>query len=427
MNPRKCLSMSGNKRLVSLTIVVMLMCLPQAFGQKGSRNELERKKDKLVKEISSLQTELDKTNKSKTKTQSQVKALKEKIAEREKLIADYSVQINAIEKNLTVTQTARMTEEERLRDLQERYARTVLFTYKHMSATNPVVFILSAGSFNEAFQRLRYIKKYAEYRRLQSQNIRMVVAGLEKKQNLLLAEKNEKRQLLDVEWSEKKKLASKKSEQDKLIKSYSEKEKKIRRDLAAKKKQQDELTKKIEAAIRKEIAAATKKAEASGSPSKGATPVKSTSAALSLTPEAKALSNSFASNQGKFPWPVEKGHISSSFGINSHPILKGVTTKNNGVDIETVKGSSIRSVFGGKVVSVISNPVYHHAVIIRHGEYFTVYSNLSGVNVSVGETVNTKQVIGTAFTNPETNKTIVHFEVWKGTVFMNPEIWLAKK
>ena len=121
---------------------------------------------------------------------------------------------------------------------------------------------------------------------------------------------------------------------------------------------------------------------------------KTSTSSLSLTPEANALSADFAGNQGKLPWPVEKGEIVETFGDHPHPILQNVTTRNNGVDIKTSANASVRAVFKGTVVSIISNPGYHKAVLIRHGEYFSVYSNLSSVNVSAGQEVTTKQVIG---------------------------------
>lgn len=398
-----------------------------AFAQT-SRTELEKKKDKLVKEITSLQAELDKTKKNKNATLGQVTALKKKIAARETLIGTYGSEINLLDKDISKTRSQITAEAARLKDLQVRYARSVHYNYKHMGAYDGLMFVLSSRSFNDAFQRLKYLRRYAAYRRTQSNGIKEAVSQLSGKQTKLVAVKNEKKQLLTEEQALRNKLAQEKSEQDKLAKTFTQKEKKIKADLATKKKEQDKLKKKIEDAIRKEIAAATKAAAAkSGTITTKASSSSSSSAALTLTPEAKALSNSFAANQGKFPWPVEKGSYFESFGTHAHPQLANVTTKNNGVDILTNSGAAVRAVFKGKVVSILTNPVYHKAVIVRHGEYFTVYSNLETVNVKAGEELATKQTIGTVHTNADTKQATVHFEVWKGTVFMNPAGWLAKK
>jgi murein DD-endopeptidase MepM/ murein hydrolase activator NlpD len=139
------------------------------------------------------------------------------------------------------------------------------------------------------------------------------------------------------------------------------------------------------------------------------------------------MSNSFSANQRRFPWPVEHGVIIESFGTHPHPLLKNVTTKNNGVDIKTTAGSNVRTIFEGTVVNVLVNPGYHKAIIIRHGDYFTVYSNLESVDVKAGDKVSTKETIGKAFTDTDENITMVHLEIWKGTTLLDPESWLAGK
>ncbi|HZG01845.1 MAG TPA: peptidoglycan DD-metalloendopeptidase family protein [Chitinophagales bacterium] len=403
---------------------LLLFFSTASFAQ--TRAELEKKKSGVQKEIGSLQKELENTQKNKNATLQQVNALKKKIAERENLIGGYAAQIQNLDKGISQTKQQLGTRQSNLRDLQARYAKMVLYNYRHASATGGLMFVLSANTFNEAFQRVRYLRRYAEYRRTQSEEIRVAILQLSEKQTQLLTFRSQKEMELQQEETQKQKLAREKSEQDKLVKNMSAKEKKIKSDLATKKKEQERLNKKIEEAIRREIAAATKASAKSGgsSSTKGSTKA-STSAVLTMTPEAKALSSSFAANQGKFPWPVEKGSVSESFGTHAHPELKGVTTKNNGVDIRTAKGAAVRAVFKGKVVSIVNNPLYHKGVIVRHGEYFTVYTNLATVNVKVGDEITTKQTIGTVHTDADSGQSTVHFELWKGTVFLNPASWLA--
>jgi septal ring factor EnvC (AmiA/AmiB activator) len=230
-----------------------------------------------------------------------------------------------------------------------------------------------------------------------------------------LKEKREgRRNLLKEQETEKKKLNTEKTEKDKLVKSLSKQEKTIKGNIDKKKKEQEQLKKQISDLIKKAIDA-EKKSGGTGGSSPG------------LTPESKALSASFAANMGKLPWPVEKGEVYESFGEHPHPILENVKTKNNGMDIRTTANATVRSAFKGTVVSVLSNPGYHKAVLIKHGEYFTVYSNLSLVKVKANQEVDTKQSIGSAFTDSQTGLTTVHFEVWKGTQLLNPASWLTPR
>jgi septal ring factor EnvC (AmiA/AmiB activator) len=288
-----------------------------------------------------------------------------------------------------------------------------------------LLFIFSAKSFNDAWQRIKYIRRYSTYKRLQADMIKSTVNNLSIKKSDLQVQVKEKNILLNEEQKQKLKLAKEKAEQDKIVKSFSKQEKKLKADLAAKKKEQEKINKAIKDAIKKEIANAAK---ANPNAKTGTGSTSSTSSSnLTLTPEAKELSNSFAGNQGKFPWPVAKGEILESFGRHQHPVLTHTETNNNGIDIKTNQGASVTTIFKGTVVSVLTNPIYHRAVLVRHGEYFTVYSNLETVNVKAGDVLTNKQVIGKAFTDSETGITMVHLEVWKGTVFMNPELWLLRK
>lgn len=412
-----------NKRIYLLFI--LLFIATSAYQQQPTKADLEKKKEKLLKEINSLQSELDKTKKDKNATIQQVSAIKKKIAAREELINTYTTQVDLLSRNIIETSKNISAENSRLKQLQDNYARMVYYTYKHHSSYDVLMFVFSAENFNDAVQRIKYIRRYNTYKKLQADGIRSTVTGLSIKRKSLQTEKQQKKQLLTDQEIQKQKLTKEKTEQLQLAKNLSAAEKKLKANLTTKKKEQEKLNRQIQDIIKREIAAATKAANATKTSPKGGT-TSSKSYVLALTPEAKELSNSFAANQGKFPWPVEKGELLESFGIHSHPLLENVTTKNNGIDIKTAGGASVRSIFKGSVVSILTNPVYHRAVIIRHGEYFTVYSNLETVSVKPGDEITTKQVIGKAFTDSESGVTMVHLEVWKGTNYMNPESWLKR-
>jgi septal ring factor EnvC (AmiA/AmiB activator) len=195
----------------------------------------------------------------------------------------------------------------------------------------------------------------------------------------------------------------------------------LRKQLEEKQRAKKKLDKAIDDLIRKEIAAAKKKATASGK--KNVT----SSNVFSLTPEAQKLSSNFAGNKGKLPWPVEQGNISERFGEHPHAELKGIMVKNNGVDIRSVPGTSARSVFDGEVSGVINIPGSNSAVIIRHGEYLSVYSNLSSVSVKKGDKVTTRQKIGQVYYDKDEGYSEIHLEIWKGTTKLDPALWLARK
>jgi septal ring factor EnvC (AmiA/AmiB activator) len=400
-------------------IVCLLVLTLPCFCIAQSQQELQKKKDALLKEISQLQKELDATTKNKKTTLQQLKAIQNKIKARENLIQTFNEQVHLIDQDITTTSTSISNLRVELEKMRANYTKMVRYAYKHRTAYDILIFIFSAQSFNDALARIKYTRRYNTYKKFQARLITISVNDLNEKKKVLVTQKDEKQILIEEQQKEKKALSVEQQQQDKAVKTLSKQEKKIKDNIANKKKEQQKLNKQIQDLIKKEIAAVSK-------PS-GTKPTSGSTSTMTLTPEAKALSSSFASNMGKLPWPVEVGTIWETFGTHEHPVLKNVTTKNNGLDIKTSKGANVRSVFNGSVVSVLTNPVYHRAVLIRHGEYFTVYSNLESVNVKSGDKVTTKQIIGKAFTDKENDLTTVHIEIWKGTLFQNPQLWLMKK
>ena len=217
----------------------------------------------------------------------------------------------------------------------------------------------------------------------------------------------------------------------------------------AAKKDATDLNKKIQAVIAEEIRKETEKAEAAAlaaaklkaaesktasSETKTTTPTtekKTTTTEaktvnLGLTPEMQLISKNFEGNKGKLPWPVERGTITERFGKHAHPVLRDVIIENNGIDIATAEGSAVRAVFDGEVVNIIFNPAFQKGVIIKHGEYYSVYTNIAEVTVKAGDKITTKQKIGTAWEDPEEGKTEVHLEIWKNTVILDPALWISK-
>lgn len=408
-------------RITPGILLLFMFIAVSAFHAMGqtSKDDLEKKKEALIKEIESMQQELDKTKKSKTATLGQLAALKKQIGAREKLIGNYNSQLNQIDKEINAKVRAVRALDRDLDTLRINYANMVYYAYKHRSAYDKLLFLFSARDFNDAFIRLKYIKRYSAYRRMQAELIQTMQADLTKKMSQLKVQRTEKKQVLTEQEEQKKKLAREKAEKDKLAKTFTKQEKQIKTALDKKKKEQEQLKKQIAELIRKEIEESKKKAG-------GAAGKTGTASSLGLTPEAAALSASFATNQGKLPWPVTKGEIVETFGEHEHPVLENVKTKNNGIDIKTAPGAEARAIFKGTVVSIISNPGYHKGVLIKHGEFYTVYSNLASVKVKANQTVDTKQAIGTVYTS-ESGESIIHLEIWKGTTIMDPQNWIIPR
>jgi murein DD-endopeptidase MepM/ murein hydrolase activator NlpD len=230
--------------------------------------------------------------------------------------------------------------------------------------------------------------------------------------------KNEKNKLLVTEQGQREQLTLEREEKNKSVQTLSKKEKELQKTLKEKEAAAKKLQQAIESIIAEEIRLANERASKTGG-------VAVKSGLFALTPEEKIISDNFLSNRGKLPWPLEQAIISSTFGEHPHPVLKNVKTQNNGIDLLTQAGSEARSVFNGVVTRVMNVPNNNNVVIIRHGEFLSVYSNLDQVYVKIGEKVATKQKIGTVFTNKADSKTELHFEMWQSKTLLNPEDWLA--
>jgi septal ring factor EnvC (AmiA/AmiB activator) len=319
----------------------------------------------------------------------------------------------------------------RMNELKRQYALMLYFAYKNQTAYSRLSFIFSARDFNQAYKRLKYLQQLSNYRVQQKNLIQQTQDSLSARIQELQGIRTDKSHLLTSQEKEKKNLNVEKKEQVTVLNNLASREKKLRSDLKEKQKQEEKLSRAIEDVIRKEIESArlaAKKKSAStltASTAKKPEPL-TTVSALNSTPEAQKLSNDFASNKGKLPWPVEQGFITSTFGRHSHPVWKDVVVNNNGVDINSQKGAKARSIFDGKVIRVIM-VVDKYAVLVQHGEYFTLYSNLKEVFVKAGEKVTTKQALGLVQTDDDDGKTEVHLEIWKGSNKMDPEYWIMAR
>ena len=419
-------------RVFLIVISVFLASIP-AFSQ--SKKELERKKAQLHKDIEHTNQLLKQTRKNKSTSLNQLVTLNKKINYRKELIQTINVEIDAVEGEISTVSVTIDSLNRRLTALKAQYAEMLVSAYKNQGSMTQLSYIFAAEDMQQAFKRIKYLQSLSAYRVRQRELIVATQETLTGKKRKLQEEREDKTELLANKEKEKKELDKEKREQVVMLNKLSSKEKKLRADLKKKQSQEQQLSARIEEIIRREIELARAQSrKQSGSSATASTskniPSKteksSTPYVLSNTPEAIRLSNDFESNRGRLPWPVEKGIISGSFGKHTHPVYRDVTVNNNGVNIASSAGAKARAVFEGKVTRVLM-VVDKYAVLIQHGEYFTLYSNLESVSVKAGDHVSTKQIIGTIMEGETEGKSEVHLEIWKGSVKMNPEAWLAAR
>jgi septal ring factor EnvC (AmiA/AmiB activator) len=396
--------------------LVLFLSVP-VLGQNKETLELKRKK--LLEEIKFNEKQLSQTKTSIKASFEELLTLRKQISLRESLIQNTQAEVSALNNQIKKNTEVIKALEEDLRKLREQYAEVVVLSYKNQKIKQKATLILSAENFNEAFRRLNYLRKYGSYRKLQAENISALQKSIEEKNKEIEKNKQEKQLILNEQLNQKKSLDNERLAKDQIVNNLKRQERTLSDEIKRKQAEANKLNKQIEDIIRKEIEAAAK--------TKKATETTKAVTAVKDTPEYLALSAGFSQNKGKLPWPVEKGYLSRSFGQYSHPELKNIKLENNGIDIKTEERAAVRTIFKGKVVNVISNPVYKNAVIINHGEYFSVYSKLATVNVSPNQEVDTKSIIGTVFTDPDTKVSEVHLEIWKGAVKQNPSLWIYNK
>ena len=384
---------------------------------------------KLQDEIKTIEGVIKNIDSKKEKNMGEILSLQAKIRSREKLIKNISNQVSDLDETITETEGDIENKQTQVEKMKADYASMLRKTYQNLSLQNQAAFLLSSTSFYDALVRYNYLVKVAEYRRQQAKAIQQAIGELQVKRDDLQETKDQKVSLLKQQTSQKSNLEKEKQEKDAAVAALQEKEKKLMASAVEKNRAAQQLNKKIQNIIEEEIRLAKKKAEEQAKKNKSNTTSvsvsKKTKETMPLSPADQALSKDFSSNKGKLPWPVERGHIVGQFGKHPHAVLKGVMVENNGVDIKTVSGSEAHAVFSGTVVSVFFLPTTQNCVIVKHGEYFTVYSNIESVGVKTNQTIGVKQSLGTLHTDKNEDITKVHLEIWKGKDKMDPEQWLS--
>jgi septal ring factor EnvC (AmiA/AmiB activator) len=396
-----------------------------------TQEELEQRKIKIQEEIQEKERMLQEVRGKEKSVTKLLQIQKEKIGLKQKLIFTTEKQTKLLSNNMYINQVEINKLKKDLVVLKEDYAQMIVKSYKSRSQQSRAMFLLSSENFLQAYKRLQYMKQYSSYRKMQGNEIKDKSVQLADHNAKLSGQKTEKEKLLAEQEKQRQDLVKEKQEQEKIANSLKKDKKQIIAEI--KKKQQE--SKKIDAQIQKMIRDAIAEANKKAAAAKVKANPKTTTAAetkkieestkIMLTPEGQLISNNFKANKGSLNWPVEKGAITLGFGDQPHPVYKSLTIHNSGVEITTEAGSSARAVFGGEVTKVIITSPLTKLVCVQHGDFFTVYQNLSSVNVSAGDKVSAKQTLGKIRTNAE-GKTVLKFTISQNASFVNPMNWLKR-
>jgi septal ring factor EnvC (AmiA/AmiB activator) len=409
----------------------------QTKGQP-SQKDLLNKKNKLNDDIKQLNSQLSQTKASKKSQINTIVVINTKIKVREELISTINselAQINSrIKKNVTEINALKAS----LDKLKSEYAKMIYFAQRNQDSYTKIMFLFSSGDFNQAYMRIKYFQQYATFRKKQADEIVATQLVLGTKLKELEGQRHEKNVLLGNEKEEKTQLDGEKQQQEIVLSELQQQEKELKEELEKKKRDAENLQiaikRLIEAEIKRKLeesskiaAAKAAKAEKIAEKNKTKTKTKTKTpevkaTAPELTEEAEALGADFSSSRGKLPWPVTKGVICQPYGEYEHPAIKGFMMNNNGVEICANKGSQARAVFEGEITSIAISPTGGKLIIIRHGEYLSVYSNIGDVFVKQGDKVAIKQAIGSIM--DEDGKTSMNLQIWKGQKTMDPSGWL---
>jgi septal ring factor EnvC (AmiA/AmiB activator) len=435
------------KKLHVILVLLLLALVNPVYCQKTkgkSKKQLQSEITSLQKEITTANQLLKKTKKDKEMTLNEVNLLDKKIKQREQLIKAYNEQIAVLDEEINAGQSNIKTLNADLGKLRKEYAKMLTFANKNRSHYDKLGFVFASQNFNQAFRRLRYIREFSDARKVKMDQIASTERRISGEVEASQQAREEQAALLKDEKEQQEALKKEKEELNSQVAKLKKKEGNLQQDIKNKQQQTQKLQKAINDIIAEEIRKANAEAErkrkeeakkkAAANKDKGktatttapATPAPSKEKGMALTPSEQTLSSNFVNNKGKLPWPVERGVVSSSYGKHASVVSSKVTVTNNGIDIATTEGAKARAVFDGEVASVAKLVGSNTVVIIRHGEYFTVYSNLENVTVKRGDKVKTKQNIGTVHTNKNENKTEIHFELLKEQSRQNPANWLSK-
>ncbi|WP_373127113.1 murein hydrolase activator EnvC [Bacteroides sp. HPS0048] len=431
---------------VGLTCILFLV-IPLSAQSSRLIKELESKRGELQKQIADTESLLKNTKKDVGSQLNSLASLTGQIEERKRYILAINNDVEALERELSVLERQLRTLQRDLQDKKKKYESSVQYLYRNKSIEEKLMFIFSAKSLGQTYRRLRYVREYATYQRLQGEEILKKQEQIKKKRAELLQVKTAKENLLKEREDEKQKLEDQEKQKREMVANLQKKQKGLQSEINKKRREANQLNARIDKLIAEEIerarkraaeearreAAARKKSEAKEGKSTSAFPGTETKKkaepleAYSMSKADRELSGNFVSNRGKLPMPISGPYIiTSHYGQYAVEGLRNVKLDNKGIDIQGKPGAQARAIFDGKVAAVFQlNGLFN--VLIRHGNYISVYCNLSSASVKSGDTVSTKQAIGQVFSDASDNgRTVLHFQLRKEKDKLNPEPWLNR-
>ena len=392
------------KNIILLVLIPCSLFLTPAVAA-DSVKDLQKKQRQLQEEIEQTNKMLKQTKRDESATINKLQLLNRNIKNQKVLIRTLDNEITALNREMEQLSSTRDSLQTVLEGYKTEYARMVRQSHYAQLQQSPLLFLLSSSSFQQLARRARYLQEFARFRQEQVRRIENTQAEIDTQNELLQANKNDKQTALSSRKREQENLKRDERKQQNMLNQLKSKEKKLSKQIQQKQKKVNELNKKIDDIVRKQADKASK---------------------TTLTKEQQLIAGGFEANKGRLPWPVEKGMISGHYGKQQHPVYSQVTIDNKGIYLQTVAGAKARSVYKGEVTSCFMVGGTY-AVIIQHGNYRTVYSNLAKLSVKQGDAVDTKQNIGTIYTDPEQDqKTELYFQIYQDRNILNPELWIAR-
>ena len=384
------------------------------YSQYLNQSDLERKRIELTKEINNIQKLISNSKNKKKLVVENIENLNYKLDLQNEVIKIINNELNIISASSNNNQSVinQLFKSQEL--LKSQYADMILRSYKTRSKTGKLMFIFSSSNFQQALKRIQYFKQYSDYQNNQLEQIEINTAELKVLGTQLIEEKTIQESLIIENQITKNNVSIQLLSKNKLLQSISSNEIQYVREIKNKQKTSAKIDKEIEKIIARAIAESNRKKKIS-------------SKVFALTPEAKILSNNFTSNKGKLPWPVEKGYVTLKYGKQPHPVVKTATIQSNGIRIITASSQNVRSIFDGVIYRIISSKNGSKTILVQHGNFFTVYKNLSTIYVEKGDQVSTKQNLGKIITNKSSGQTILSFSLFKDNKTENPLLWLGQK
>jgi septal ring factor EnvC (AmiA/AmiB activator) len=388
---------------------ILIQLLVSAFILGQSKEALQLQKQKAYDDLKLSRDLMEKTIEQRASSVNQLQILQKAINTRATLISAFESEVNLLDKEIHDTEGKifQLTAENKKN--REEYARLIYYAYRNYTHYEKLMYVLAGATISQSYQRYKYLKYLSDYRVQKAKEIETFIEELDKEKNRLNELKGDKLSAMEEKASEQDKLIGQRSRESSMVQSLKNKEAQLREEINDK----ERIAKELESRIREMIEEEARKSSTENR--YGA-----------LTPEQELVGNDFRNNRGKLPWPVEKGIITAGFGNHEVPGLRGSSVQNNGIDISSSPGTVVRAVFEGQVTKVFAILGANYTVLIRHGEFLSVYQNLVNVRVKTGDNVVIKQLLGEAFTDEGENVASVHFEVWQERSILNPEEWISK-